>query len=282
MRIEPLTCAIGAELVGVNLADAVHDDALCAQIKMALLSHKVLFLRDQALRRADHVAFARRFGELEDHPVAGSDPEHAGLVRIYKNPDQPNDRYENAWHTDATWREAPPMGCVLRCVECPPVGGDTMWANMALAYAKLPQQVKEQIATLRARHSIEASFGAGMPMKERLALKERFPDPEHPVVRTHPETGEKVLFVNAFTTHFTNFHTPANVRYGQDFTQGAAALLQYLINQAQVPEYQVRWRWKPNSVAIWDNRSTQHYAVMDYPPCHRKMERAAICGDKPF
>ncbi|MES2483406.1 MAG: TauD/TfdA family dioxygenase [Pseudomonadota bacterium] len=282
MRVEPLTCAIGAELLGVDLADAVQDNALCAEIKMALLSHKVLFLRNQNFSRADHVAFARRFGELEDHPVAGSDPEHPGLVRIYKNPEQPNDRYENAWHTDATWREAPPMGCVLRCVECPPVGGDTMWANMALAYAKLPQQLKDRIASLRARHSIEASFGAAMPMDKRLALKAQFPDPEHPVVRTHPETGEKVLFVNAFTTHFTNFHNPDNVRYGQDFTQGASALLQYLINQAMVPEYQVRWRWKPNSVAIWDNRSTQHYAVMDYAPCHRKMERAAIVGDKPF
>ena len=142
--------------------------------------------------------------------------------------------------------------------------------------------VKAQIDGLRARHSIEATFGAAMPTEKRLALKAQYPDAEHPVVRTHPETGEKVLFVNGFTTHFTNFHTPENVRYGQDFTQGSAALLQYLINQAMVPEYQVRWRWKPNSVAIWDNRATQHYAVMDYPPCHRKMERAGIIGDKPF
>ena len=282
MRVKQLTCAIGAELVDVNLADAARDDGLFQEIKAALLRHKVLFLRDQCISRADHVAFARRFGELEDHPVAGSDPEHPGLVRIYKSPDQPNDRYENAWHTDATWRESPPMGCVLRCVECPPVGGDTMWANMALAYEKLPQAVKDQIAGLRARHSIEATFGAAMPMEKRLALKAQFPDAEHPVVRTHPETGEKVLFVNAFTTHFTNFHTPENVRYGQDYTQGGPALLQYLINQAMIPEYQVRWRWEPNSMAIWDNRATQHYAVMDYPPCHRKMERAGIIGDKPF
>ena len=282
MKVEQLTCAIGAELTGVNLADAARDDGLFAQIKAALLKHKVLFLRDQHFSRAEHVAFARRFGELEDHPVAGSDPEHPGLVRIYKTPDAPNDRYENAWHTDATWREAPPMGCVLRCIECPPVGGDTMWANMALAYERLPEAIKTQIAHLRARHSIEASFGAAMPIEKRLALKAQFPDPEHPVVRTHPETGEKVLFVNAFTTHFTNFHTPDNVRVGQDYTQGASALLQYLINQALIPEYQVRWRWQPNSMAIWDNRATQHYAVMDYPPCHRKMERAGIIGDKPF
>ena len=282
MRIEPLTCAIGAELISVNLGDASRDDALFAEIKAALLQHKVLFLRDQHITRAEHVAFARKFGELEDHPVAGSDPDHPGLVRIYKNPDQPNDRYENAWHTDATWREAPPMGCVLRCVECPPVGGDTMWANMALAYEKLPEQVKQQIAGLRARHSIEATFGAAMPIEKRLALKAQFPDAEHPVVRTHPETGEKILFVNAFTTHFTNFHTTDHVRYGQDYTQGGSALLQYLINQAAIPEYQVRWRWQPNSMAIWDNRATQHYAVMDYPPCHRKMERAGIIGTPTF
>lgn len=281
MRAELLTCAIGAELVGVDLADAIHDDGLFEELRRLLVRHKVLFLRDQDITRAEHVAFARRFGELEDHPVAGSDPEHPGLVRIYKSPEQPNERYENAWHSDATWRVAPPFGCVLRCVECPPAGGDTMWANMVLAYEKLPGHIKQQIDGLRARHSIEATFGAAMPIEKRLALKQQFPDAEHPVVRIHPDTGEKILFVNAFTTHFTNFHTPDNVRYGQDYTAGAQQLLQYLISQAHVPEYQVRWRWTPNSIAIWDNRSTQHYAVMDYPPCHRKMERAGIIGDLP-
>ena len=147
-------------------------------------------------------------------------------MRIYKSPDQPNDRYENAWHTDATWREKPPFGCVLRCVECPPVGGDTMWVNMVAAYDRLPEHVKTQIAGLRARHSIEATFGAAMPMEKRLALKAQFPDAEHPVVRTHPETGEKILFVNAFTTHFTNFHTSDYVRVGQDYAPGASLLLQ--------------------------------------------------------
>ncbi|WP_374439815.1 TauD/TfdA dioxygenase family protein [Pseudomonas panipatensis] len=282
MHVEQLTCSIGAELSGVNLGDAARDDGLFGAIRELLLKHKVLFLRDQDISRADHVAFARRFGELEDHPVAGSDPEHPGLVRIYKNPNQPNDRYENAWHTDATWREAPPMGCVLRCVECPPVGGDTLWANMALAYEMLPAEIKARIEGLRARHSIEASFGAAMPLDKRLALKAQYPDAEHPVVRTHPETGEKVLFVNAFTTHFSNYHTAQNVRFGQDANPGAGDLLRYLISQAYIPEFQVRWRWKKNSVAIWDNRATQHYAVMDYPPCVRQMERAGIIGDKPF
>jgi taurine dioxygenase len=282
IRVEKLACAIGAELSNVDLGVASRESALAAEIKTLLLEHKVLFFRDQEITRAEHVAFARYFGELEDHPIAGGDPEHPGLVRIYKSPDAPADRYENAWHTDATWRDKPPMGCVLRCIECPPVGGDTMWANMAAAYANLPEHIKAQIAGLRARHSIEASFGAAMPTEKRLALKAQFPDAEHPVVRTHPETGEKVLFVNAFTTHFTNFHTPANVRFGQDANPGAAQLLSYLVAQAYIPEYQVRWRWKPNSVAFWDNRATQHYAVMDYPPCHRKMERAGIMGDTPF
>jgi len=282
IHVEPLTCAIGAELSGVSLGDASRDAGLFGEIRALLLAHKVLFFRNQEITRAEHVTFARRFGELEDHPVAGSDPEHPGLVRIYKSPEQPNDRYENAWHTDATWREKPPLGCVLRCVECPPVGGDTMWANMALAYERLPEHVKAQIAGLRARHSIEASFGAAMPTEKRLALKAQFPDAEHPVVRTHPETGEKVLFVNAFTTHFTNYHTPERVRFGQDANPGASQLLAYLVSQAYIPEYQVRWRWQPNSVAIWDNRCTQHYAVMDYPPCHRKMERAGIVGDTPY
>ncbi len=282
IHVEPLTCAIGAELSGVQLGAAAKDDGLLAEIRALLLRHKVLFFRDQDLSRADHVAFASQFGPLEDHPVAGSDPDHPGLVRIYKTPDSPNDRYENAWHSDASWRERPPMGCVLRCVECPPVGGDTMWANMALAYERLPEEVKARIAGLRARHSIEATFGAAMPAEKRLALKAQFPDAEHPVVRTHPETGEKILYVNAFTTHFTNYHTAENVRFGQDYSPGASQLLNHLISQAFVPEYQVRWRWKPNSVAFWDNRATQHYAVMDYPPCHRKMERAGIMGDTTY
>ena len=149
--------------------------------------------------------------------MAGSDPEHPGLVRIYKSPDAPIDRYENAWHTDATWREKPPFGCVLRCVECPPVGGDTMWANMALAYetAARARQDADRAACGRATASRPAS-ARRCRSRSAWRCKAQFPDAEHPVVRTHPETGEKILFVNAFTTHFTNFHTPENVRFGQD------------------------------------------------------------------
>ncbi|WP_332658761.1 TauD/TfdA dioxygenase family protein [Brevundimonas sp.] len=282
MLVHPLTCNIGAELEGVSLADAARDPALFAEIRALLLKHKVLFLRDQDISSADHVAFARCFGELEDHPVVGSDPENPGLVRIYKDLDSPPEHYENAWHCDATWREIPPMGAVLRCLETPDVGGDTIWVNMAQAWADLPDHIKTQIADLRARHSIEASFGAAMPIEKRHALKAAYPDAEHPVVRTHPDTGEKVLYVSGFATHFVNFHRPENVRYGQDFAPGASDLLSYLIGRAAIPEYQVRWRWKKNSVAIWDNRCTQHYAVQDYWPAVRKMERAAIIGCKPY
>ena len=282
MKVEKLTTHIGAELSGINLAEAVSNDDLFGEIGQALLAHRVLFLRDQQISKAEHVAFAERFGELESHPVAGSDPDHPGLVCIYKDLDSPPDHYENAWHCDATWREKPPMGAVLRCLECPPVGGDTVWANMVRAYEDLPEHIKETIEPLYARHSIEASFGARMDVEKRHSLKAQFPDAEHPVVRTHPVTGEKLLFVNSFATHFTNFHTSENVRYGQDYSPGAAQLLNYLIARATIPEYQVRWRWRPNSVAIWDNRATQHYAVMDYWPAIRKMERAGIKGDKPF
>ena len=283
IHVEPLTCSIGAELGNVNLGAAAEDDLLMAEIRALLLQHRVVFFRDQDITRAQHVAFARRFGELEDHPVVGSHPDHPGLVQIYKTPDSPPERNENSWHTDATWREIPPMGCVLRCVECPPVGGDTMWVNMVEAYRQLPDDIKAKIEPLRSRHSIESSFGAAMPIEQRLALKAKYPDAEHPVVRTHPDTGEKILFVNgSFTTHFTNYNTPANVRFGLDKAPGSTQLLSYLVSQANIPEYQVRFRWKKNSVAFWDNRSTQHYAVMDYPPCHRRMERAAIVGDRPF
>jgi len=267
--VHPLTASIGAELRNVSLAEASRDAERFTELKALLLQYKVLFFRDQDMTRAEHVALAERFGPLEDHPVAGSDPDHPGLVQIYKDLTSPAEQYENAFHCDATWREAPPMGSVLRCVVGPEVGGDTIWVNMVEAYRRLPEHIKAQIAGLRASHSIQSTFGAAMPVERRLALKERYPDAEHPVVRTHPETGERVLFVNAFTTHFVNYHNAERVRFGHDYSPGAGELLNYLIRQASVPEYQVRWRWTKNSVAIWDNRSTQHYAVHDYWPAVR-------------
>ena len=248
--------------------------------KAALLKHRVIFLRDQDISKAEHVAFARRFGDLEDHPAAPSDPEYPGLVQIYRSDKREN--YENNYHSDGLWRQTPAMGCVLRCIECPPIGGDTIWVNMVEAYQNLPDDIKKRIDPLRAKSSIEHSFGAVLVPEARARLAAQNPPAEHPVVRTHPETGEKVLNVCSFTTHFANYHTPENVRFGLDKTPGASQLLNYLVSQASIPEYQVRFKWRPNSVAIWDNRCTQHYAVMDYWPAPRKMERAAIIGDRPY
>ena len=282
IKVEPLTCAIGAVLSNVNLGVASREPALVAEIRALLLKHRVLFFRDQDITRAEHVAFARHFGELEDHPVAGSDPDNPGLVRIYKTPDNPT----TATRTPGT--PTPPGARSRPSAACCAASNARRWAatrcgpTWCRPTSGCPSTSRRRSPALRARHSIEASFGAAMPIEKRLALHAQFPDAEHPVVRTHPETGEKVLFVNAFTTHFTNFHNADNVRVGQDKAPGASHLLQYLISQAQIPEYQVRWRWQPNSMAIWDNRSTQHYAVMDYPPCHRKMERAGIVGDATY
>ena len=168
-----------------------------AEIRALLLKHKVLFFRDQDITRAEHVAFARHFGELEDHPVAGSDPEHPGLVRIYKTPEQPQRPLrELLAHRCHLAREAAVrLRAALRRVPAGRRRHDV--GQHGEAYERLPEDIKAQIAGLRARHSIEASFGAAMPIEKRLALKAQFPDAEHPVVRTHPETGEKVLFVNA-------------------------------------------------------------------------------------
>lgn len=280
MEVTQLTCNIGAELKGVQIKDAIASDDLFNEIYRQMLDHKVIFFRDQDLTPEQHVAFARRFGELEDHPVAKDGPKIEGLVNIFKDENSAPNYLENNWHTDVTWREAPQKMAVLRCVKCPEVGGDTMWANMAKAYADLPQHIKDQIDGLYTRHSIEASFGASMPIEQRHALKAQYPDAEHPVVITHPETGEEVLYVSAYSTHFTNFHTRDNVRYGNDFTPGHHWLLMDLVRRATIPEYQVRWKWTPNSVAIWDNRCTQHYAVADYPPSVRQMQRAGVIGEK--
>ncbi|WP_265445821.1 TauD/TfdA dioxygenase family protein [Flexivirga meconopsidis] len=280
--VAKLTCTLGAEIVGCRLGEVSRDDAQFADLHRLLLRHKVLFFRDQDLSRAEHVALASRFGALEDHPMVPSDPEHPGLVRIYKDLDSPPERYENAYHSDGSWRDEPAMGAVLHCIECPEVGGDTMWVDMVRAYADLPDAVKQQIDGLHARHSLESTFGATHPAQVRRGLARDYPDAEHPVVRTHPETGDKILYVNSFTTHFVDYHTADRVTNGLDFIEGSAPLLHYLQSRAMVPEYQVRWRWTPGSVAIWDNRCTQHYAVMDYQPGVRRMERAGICGDRPF
>lgn len=280
MNIRPLTPSLGAEVSDVHLGEASRDAGCFAEIRAALLKHKVLFFRGQDITRAEHVAFARCFGTLEDHPVVGSDPEHPGLVRIYRSDSRHS--YENTFHCDGLWRQSPAMGAVLRCIECPDIGGDTIWVNMVQAHDELPDEIKQKIGGLRAKASIEHSFGAVMTPEARRKLGQDHPPVEHPVVRTHPETGEKVLYVGAFTTHLANYSTPENVRHGIDKTPGAALLLNYLVGRATIPEYQVRWSWRPGDVVVWDNRSTQHYALNDYWPAPRKMERAGIVGDVPY
>ena len=182
MQIEQLTCNIGAELTGVNLRDAGNDESLFNEIYAALLKHRVLFLRDQDISSKEHAAFAARMGELEDHPILPTPEDTPGLVRIYKTPDKPVGRYENVWHHDNTWRAVPSKACVLRCVECPSVGGDTMWVNMVAAYENLPDDVKAQIADLRASHSFLDTMSAMIPEEQHAAMREKWPAVEHRVV----------------------------------------------------------------------------------------------------
>ncbi|CAM2164503.1 Taurine dioxygenase, alpha-ketoglutarate-dependent [Paraburkholderia sacchari] len=285
IRVEICTPNIGAELSNVNLADASQDPDVIAEIRGLWLKHKVIFFRDQDITPQEQQAFAARFGELEAHPLAPSHPDADKLLILYRNlnPDKPSfvekASKENLWHSDVTFKNAPPRGAVLRCEEGPEAGGDTMWSNMVLAYERLPVNIKERIDGLYARHSVESSFGAQLPLAERRALAERSPNADHPVVLTHPETGEKVLFVNsAFTTHFSNFFNVEYVRYGLDFMPEAYHLMNYLTLQASIPEYQVRLKWRKNTVAMWDNLLCQHYAVADYGKAPRRMLRATISG----
>jgi taurine dioxygenase len=269
MRIEKLTTHIGAELSGVDLAEAARDDDLFAAIEAALLEHKVLFLRDQAIGRADHVAFAERFGALEDHPVIGSDPDYPSLVRIYKDESSPLEYFENAWHCDATWRDAPPMGCVLRCVACPPVGGDTMWANVAAAYDALSSRTQRLLDGMEALHSTAA---VARHFPSDLA-QQYFGDGEsavHPVVPTDPDTGRKFLYVNSnYTERLLGMSEWESTR-----------LLQMLFDHVNTPEFHVRLRWRIGTVAIWHERLTQHRGVADYRE-RRVLRRMTVVGEAP-
>ncbi|WP_322062311.1 TauD/TfdA dioxygenase family protein [Paraburkholderia sp. J63] len=277
--VEPIAPAIGAEIGNIDLTVALDDDQY-AELRAALLKHKLLVFRDQDITAEQQVALARRFGELEVHPVFPHHPDHPELVVLGGDSKIPG--RENIYHSDVSWRALPSMGSMLRCIECPTVGGDTIWVNMAAAYAKLPQAVREQLEGLFAVHDLLPAFGTRMTPEERQARRAAFPPAIHPVVRTHPETGERVLYVNeAFTTHLVNFMEKSEVRFGFDFRLAEMDLLQYLYRQAAAPEYQVRLKWRPNTIAFWDNRSTQHYAIQDYFPARRRMLRATIIGDTP-
>ena len=266
--VRPYSPTIGAEIGGVSLAEPL-DDELFAELDRALLEWKVLFFRDQPITAAQHCDFAGRWGELEHHPFIpqGEVPE---IVRFDRGTE--NQGYENIWHSDVSWREIPSMGSVLRAREVPEVGGDTLWADMAAAYDGLPDEIKDRIDGLTAVHDWAHSFGLGMDAERIEQMRAQFPPAEHPVVRTHPQTGRRILYVNEiFVSHIVGLE-PAE----------SEALLAYLASRARIPEYQCRFRWTANAVAFWDNRVTQHYAVSDYAPQRRIMERATIIGDQPF
>lgn len=285
IKVELCTPAIGAELSNISLADAAQDPDLIAEIRALWLKHKVLFFRDQDITPLEQQAFAAQFAELEAHPLAPSHPEADKLLMLYRNLDPNKQNFvekasrENVWHSDVTYKKAPPRGAVLRREMGPENGGDTIWSNMVMAYERLPDAIKQRIDGLYAKHSAEHVFLAQYPKDERHAAAAKNPGSEHPVVLIHPETQEKVLFVNsAFTTHFVNYFNFTDIRYGQDFMPESHHLLCYLCSQAAIPEYQVRLKWRDNTVAMWDNLLCQHYAVADYGNAPRKMLRATLTG----
>lgn len=267
ITVSPLTPAIGAEIGNIDLRQ-VSVEAV-ADIRAALLEYKVVFFRDQSLSQEEHINFASQFGELEIHPATPKSQSNPEVLHIAHGPESKGK--ENFWHSDVTWREKPSLGSILKAVEVPAVGGDTLFANMVLAYELLPDELKQMIAGRVAVHDIARVF-AGRLNKSAEELRERYPPMEHPIVRSHPETGESVLYVNtAFTSHIKDMEAAESAR-----------LLRRLYRTASNPEVQCRFRWKPGSLAFWDNRASQHFASSDYFPQSRKMERVTVAGDRPF
>lgn len=250
-----------------------------AALKAALFQHKVLVLRDQDISHEHHIHFGRYFGELEGHPVTSHVPGHPEILHIeagdgLKLNDKilPILRPANKWHTDVTFRPKPSFAGILKARTLPPIGGDTLFADTAAIYDDLPPDVKDQIETLYAEHDILQSFGWRISEDKREALRREHPAQVHPVVRRHPETGQPHLFVNhVFTTRIIDLPKDES-----------KALLAYLIDRIKAPEYQVRIRWTPNAITMWDNMATQHYAILDYWPAERIMERVTVAGyDRP-
>ncbi|SIN59996.1 taurine dioxygenase [Parasphingorhabdus marina DSM 22363] len=268
LEIRQMTPGIGAEISGISLADPL-DETVISAVRQALLTHKVIFFRDQHLSQEQLLAFARRFGELEIHPATPRDQPFPEVLRIAHGPDSRGK--ENMWHSDVTWRPEPSLGSVLSAVEIPPVGGDTLFANMNLAYEKLPKDLRERVTGLTAVHDIARVFAKRLG-KSPEDLHDKYPPQEHPVIRTHPETGLRAIYVNnAFTSHIV----------GMDRAE-SDALLARLYATASDPEIQCRFRWAEGAVAFWDNRASQHFAASDYFPQRRVMERATIAGDRPY
>jgi taurine dioxygenase len=274
LSITPLTVTLGAEVGGLDLSQPLDAPTQHA-LHHALLQHKVLFFRDQHIDREAHRRFAGYFGPLETHPVYGNiegypelitirESYHPELVRTYRTLDK--------WHSDVTFNAVPPFGSVLRAQRLPETGGDTIWADTAAIYEFLPDDIKARIEGLTALHDAAKSFQYYLDDVKLADLRAKKPPMEHPVVRIHPETGERHLFVNAtFTTRIVGMAEDESDR-----------LLAFLFDRVKVPEHQVRLHWTPGTIAFWDNRATQHYAVNDYGQIDREMERATISGtDRP-
>jgi taurine dioxygenase len=268
ISVSPVTGTIGAEVGRADLRDL--DDETLAEINDAWMAHKVLFFRDQELTRDQHVAYGKTFGELEVHPFSLNADSHPEILVLESTPEAFS--AAESWHNDVTFREAPALGSILIGRVIPPYGGDTCWTNMELAYDLLSDDVKEEIDGRVAIHSYVKAFGRSMSPEQREKAAADFPDQKHPIVRTHPVTGVKSLFVNPIFTLTIDGMTPAESR----------DLRHQLYRQTAIPEIQCRLRWNLNSVAQWDNRCTQHYAVPDYGGHPRRVERVTILGDRPF
>jgi taurine dioxygenase len=275
ITISTLTPTIGAVIHGIDLAGRPDNEDIAA-IRAALLRHKVIFFEDQRITPVQHRDFAARFGQLHTHPLYPGVPEAPEMFILDNHTGNPTDN--DAWHTDVTFIETPPLGAILYAKLLPEEGGDTCWANMQAAYEALSKPLQRFLSDLDAVHD----FTRGFPQTGQVARQagtekavkalDEHPPVLHPVVRTHPETGADGLFVNyGFTDRIKGIR-----RNESD------AILNMLFAHIQKPEFQCRWRWKPNAIAFWDNRITQHYAVNDYLPNRRVMHRATILGDRPF
>lgn len=267
--ISPVTPTIGAELSGLSLENV--DDELFAELDRALLEWKVLIVRDQPIDATAQGALALRWGPLTDDQLIPNSGTAAQTDAITFERNDSVVGLENMWHTDGTFREHPPVCTILRAIEIPPVGGDTLFADMAAAWDNLDPELQGRLVSLSARHDWSIGAYADKYGDQLDELRSEVPPSVHPVARPHPRTGRLTLFVNAgFTTEMIN-------RDGSPADDGAE-LLDLLCRQAEIPEYHCRVRWTPDTVVIWDNQAVQHYGASDYYPARRVMSRASIAG----
>ena len=268
IQVDKLTPHVGGEIRGVDLSQPL-DESTFKQVHDALIDNGVIFFRDQHLTPEQQKAFGRRFGELHIHPAAPKElPEHPEILVIHADASSKHVAGEN-WHSDVSCDPEPPMGSILYMHELPPVGGDTLFASMYAAYDALSEPMKRFLEPLTARHEGEHVYRGRYGVDDR---GKTFPAAEHPVIRTHPVSGRKALFVNGGFTR----------RIVQLSRAESDAVLQFLYRHVETPEFHCRFRWQVNSVAFWDNRCVQHHAMWDYYPQRRHGHRVTIKGDKPF